>query len=168
MKIEPLPSSEQFHVEAAKGWVLLGDRAEAHKELDQIDRSWKQHPEVLELRWFLHAEENAWKAALPIARKIHKRHPDRLFGWLAHAHSLLKSTGDAEAAWKLLYLAIDLFDGPQVPYGLACYASLAGKFQEAKEWLARAEEQSDGEEATEGPQPDLEGLSDYLEKLEAE
>ena len=39
MKTEPLPGSEQFHVEAAKGWVLLGDRAEAHKELDQIDRS---------------------------------------------------------------------------------------------------------------------------------
>jgi len=166
--MESLPSSEQFHVEATKGWVLLGDRVEAHKELDQVGRAWKQHPEVLELRWFLHAEDNEWQAALPIAQKIHKRYPERLFGWLAHAHALMKSTGDAEAALRLLHPASEKFDGPQVPYGLACYASLCGRFKEARQWLACAVERSDGEqlEGFETARPDLEALGEYLEKVE--
>jgi len=165
--MEPLPISEQFHVEAAKGWVLLGDRSEANKELDQIGRRWRQHPEVMELRWYLHAEEQDWDKALPIAQKINKKHPDRLFGWLAHAHSLFKSTGDADAAWELLYPAADTFEGPQIAYGLACYGSLAGRFKEARAWLARAIESSDAEQFDEfyTAHPELEALSEFLQKL---
>src|SRR5262245_23993031 len=133
--MEALPSSEQFHVEAAKGWVLLGDREEAHKELNQISPRWRQHPEVLELLWYLHAEEENWEAALGTANQIRKKYRERLFGWLAYAHSILKVTTDAEAAWAALLPAAELFDGPQVAYGLACYASLSGRFDDAREWL---------------------------------
>jgi predicted Zn-dependent protease len=168
-KMEPLPNSEQFRLEAAKGWVLLNDLAEAHKELDQVPRAWKQHPEVLELKWYLHAESDDWEPALKIARKLNKQYPDRLFGWLAHAQSVLKVTGNPEGAWKALYPAFELFDGPQVPYGLACYASLAGHFKEAREWLTRATQDSSAEELEEfqATHPGLEALSEYLEKLSA-
>jgi tetratricopeptide (TPR) repeat protein len=165
--MEPLPISEQFHVEAAKGWVLLGDRNEAHQELSHISRRWRQHPEILEMRWYLLAEEGSWEAALPIARRINEQYPERLFGWLAHAHSLLKSFGDAEGAWNVLLPAADLFAGPQVPYGLACYASLAGRFDEAREWLETAAEKAGGNESDEsGAGPlNFDALREFIEKL---
>jgi len=167
--MEPLPPAEEFRLEAAKGWVLLNDRGEAHNELNQIGRPWNRHPEVLELRWYLHAEDNQWEEALKIGRKLNKQFPERLFGWLAHAQSLLKVTNKPQAAWKALYPAFELFDGPQVPYGLACYASLAGHFKEARQWLNRATEDSDAEELEEfqASHPGLEALSQFLEKLTA-
>jgi len=165
----PLPSSEEFKVEAAKGWVLLNDPAEAHRELNEIPTPWKHHPEVLELRWYLHAEEGQWNQALKISRKLNKQHPERLFGWLALAQSVFKVSDNPTNAWKSLYPAFELFDGPQVPYGLACYASLAGHFKEAREWLKRAVEDCDAEELEEfqATHPGLDELSEYLDKLSA-
>jgi predicted Zn-dependent protease len=167
--MEELPPAEHFRLEAAKGWVLLSDRAEAHKELDEISRPWNQHPEVGELRWYLYAEDEEWEEALKLARKLNKKFPERLFGWLAHAQSILKVSENPEAAWKALYPAFELFDGPQVPYGLACYASLAGHFKEARQWLNRATEDSEPEELEQfqATHPGIEALSEYLEKLSA-
>src|SRR5260221_10011434 len=164
--VKALPVSDQYHVEAAKGWVLLHDRSEAHLELDQVSRNSKQHPEVLEMRWYLYAEDQNWGQALRLGRKLHKKHPQRLFGWLAHAHSLLKCKGDPELARKLLRPAAELFEGPQVPFGLACYSSLAGKLKEGRKWLARALEKSDSEQIEYffAAQPDLEVLAGYLRK----
>src|SRR5947209_20135694 len=105
---EPLPSSEQFRVEAAKGWVLLNDPTEAQKELNDIPSPWKHHPEVLELKWYLHAELDHWPEALKIARKLNKQYPERLFGWLAHAQAIFKVTQTPEAAWKALYPAYEV------------------------------------------------------------
>lgn len=164
---DQLPISEQFRIEAAKGWVLLGDLRDAHEELNHISKQWKQHPEVLELRWYLFAEEPDWESALPIAQKIHKKHPERLFGWLALAHSIFKSTLDAEAAFQLLSPAAEIFEGPQVAYGLACYASLTGDFTAARDWLSRAIEKSDDDQLEDfyKAHPELEALNDYLQKL---
>jgi predicted Zn-dependent protease len=168
--VKALPVSDQYHVEAAKGWVLLHDRTEAHLELDQVNRNSRQHPEVLEMRWYLYAEDQNWVEALKLGRKLHKKHPQRLFGWLAHAHSLLKCKGDPERARKLLRPAAELFEGPQVPFGLACYSSLAGKLKEGRKWLARALEKSGSEQIEDffAAQPDLEALAGYLQKLEIE
>src|SRR5436309_2546940 len=136
--MQPLPISEKFHIEAAKGWILLSDCNEAYRELNHISRQWRRHPEVQELRWYLLAEEEKWEEALAIARVINEQHPDRLFGWLAHAHSVLKFANDPEAAWDVLFAARELFDGPQVAYGLACYASLAGRLDDARQSLEEA------------------------------
>jgi len=165
--MEPLPISEQFHVEAAKGWVLLGDREEAHKELNQITRRWRSHPEVMELRWYLHAEDQNWDEALPIARWIQQHHSERLFGWLAYAHSLLKGTGDAEAAWNVLLPAAEMFEGPQIAYGLACYASLSGRFEDARYWLDKATYMAGTEEFKEvaSQQLDLDALREFIDKF---
>jgi tetratricopeptide (TPR) repeat protein len=165
--MQVLPISEQFHIEAAKGWILLSDRKEAYRELDHINRQWRKHPEVLELRWYLLAEEEKWEEAFAIAEKINEQYPDRLFGWLAHAHSCLKFTGDAESAWEILLPAHDLFDGPQIAYGLACYASLAGRLDDAREWLEEAVERAgSGEfENVADQQIDFKALSEFIDKL---
>jgi uncharacterized protein HemY len=165
--MDPLPITEQFHIEAAKGWVLLGDREEAHKELDQIGRRWRKHPEVLELRWYLHAEDQDWEEALPIARLLHDHYPERIFGWLAHAHALLKGIGDPEAAWNTLLPAAEMFEGPQVAYGLACYASLAGRFDDARYWLERATNVAGSDEFKDSASEpiDLETLREFIEKF---
>jgi predicted Zn-dependent protease len=166
--MKPLPIAEQYHIEATKGWILLGNQGDAHQELDEISHAWKEHPEVLELRWYLFAEEEKWDAALRIAQKLHKKHPKRLFGWLAHAHSILKCTGNPEAARKLLCPAAEMFDGPQIAYGLACYSSLAGKFAEGREWLARALAKSHTDEVDEfcTVNPELEALTEFLQKIQ--
>jgi len=118
---------------------------------------------VIEL---LGESEESWEDALPIARWINEQHPDRLFGWLAHAHTFLKCYSDAEGAWRILLPAADLFEGPQIPYGLACYSSLAGRLDDAREWLEAAKQKAGNESGEAGSDVlNLEALSEFIEKL---
>jgi ABC-type phosphate/phosphonate transport system ATPase subunit len=41
-----------MHLEAAAGWIQLGDYDSANEELENIRAEWRAHPDVLELRWF--------------------------------------------------------------------------------------------------------------------
>jgi len=61
------PPALHFAV-AAQGWLELGNPKEALKELGQIDRAHWNHPDVLELRWQIHAAEQNWERALMVAR----------------------------------------------------------------------------------------------------
>src|SRR5206468_1975201 len=68
--MEPLqPPSSHFAI-AAQGWLELGNAKEALKELGQVDRAYWNHPDVLELRWQIHAAEQNWERALMVARDL--------------------------------------------------------------------------------------------------
>ena len=44
------------HLEAAQGWLELGNHEEANEELELIDAPLRSHPDVLEARWGIYAK----------------------------------------------------------------------------------------------------------------
>jgi tetratricopeptide (TPR) repeat protein len=135
-----LEPPDSHTVSAALGWLQLGNPAEAKAELAEIGSENLHHPDVLEARWMILAQESDWIAALPVAHSIVKQAPDRASGWLHFAYALRRvPEGGLDAAWHALLPASDKFPAePVIPYNLACYACQMGQFDEARKWLTRA------------------------------
>ena len=53
-----------MHLEAAQGWLELGNHEEANEELELIDAPLRSHPDVLEVRWGIYAKVKNWEACL--------------------------------------------------------------------------------------------------------
>jgi predicted Zn-dependent protease len=131
------------HLNAAQGWLELDNPAEANRELDKISPPFRIHPDVLEVRWQIHAKRKWWIAACEIAKAICELAPERPSGWLHQAHSL-RELGCTEKAWKLLQEgAVRLPESSAISYGLARYACLLGREQEAAQWFERAMKRED-------------------------
>lgn len=134
-KLEP---PDSFHLEAAEGWLELGNHLEASEELEKITPQLRAHPDVLELRWQIYAKEREWEPCVDIATAITQLAPERPLGWIHRSYALheLKRT---QEAWDNLLQVADRFpDELLVRYNLACYASRLGRLQEAKSWLHKA------------------------------
>lgn len=126
------------HLNAAKGWLELGNHAEATRELEQIAPSLRVHPDVLEVRWSIYAKTRMWTAAFEIATAIAELAPERAFGWIHQAYSL-HALGRTDKAYELLVKVADRFqDLIAFPYSLACYACQLGRPDEAFAWIERA------------------------------
>ena len=127
-------------VQAAEGWLGLGLRAEAEKELDAIPPEHQRHPDVLEARWLLHAHALQWAAALTAARELLFAAPTRASGWLHQAYALRRATdgGLALARLALIAAAEKFPKEPIIPFNLACYACQLGQLEEARGWMKRA------------------------------
>jgi len=125
---------------AAVGWLELGNVAEAGTELERVAPALRDHPEVLEVRWLIHAQEKNWEAGVAVAQKLVEVAPQRFSGWLHRAYALRRAKGGGlGAASDALLPAVEKFPGePTVPYNLACYACQKGLLAEAREWLQRA------------------------------
>ena len=68
--MNPLDSAETRHLEAAKGWLELGNPDEAEVELGMITLDHQRHADVLDVRFQLCAARNNWEAALTIAAAL--------------------------------------------------------------------------------------------------
>ncbi len=62
-----LQPPDRIHLQAAQGWLGLGDHVEAHEELEEIAPELRAHPAVLKLQWEIYAAAKKWDAALFIA-----------------------------------------------------------------------------------------------------
>ena len=51
----PFSPPDSHHLEAAKGWLELGNPEEAFEELGLIEPQLRGHPDVLELCWRIYA-----------------------------------------------------------------------------------------------------------------
>ena len=71
--IQPLEAPDALHLQAAEGWVGLGDCAAAEDELEQISPASRAHPDVLQLRWRICAVAKKWDAG--ILRKANDQSP---------------------------------------------------------------------------------------------
>src|SRR2546428_10691263 len=110
-RLEP---PDSHHLSAALGWLELGNVAEAKAELAVIGAGQQEHPDALEVRWLLCAQEARWAEGLEIARKLLERAPERASGWLHQAYALRRvPTGSVKQAWDALLPAFDKF--PQEP-----------------------------------------------------
>ncbi len=138
--MEPLEPPETHYLSGALGWLGLGNIAEAKAELGRIAPARQNHPDVLEARWQICAEEKHWEQGLQIARALIHAAPERVTGWLHQAYALRRTTGGGlQDAWDVLLPVSDKFpEEPIVSYNLACYACQLNQLDSARGWLRRA------------------------------
>ena len=77
-KLAQLKHPDPMHLEAAAGWIQLGDYDSANDELEKIRAEWRAHPDVLELRWLVYSHHEQWDACLDIASATVKMASDRV------------------------------------------------------------------------------------------
>src|SRR5436309_14389088 len=138
--MQRLEPSDIHCLSAAIGWLELGNTTEAGAELALVDSRHKGHPDVLEVRWLLCAQERRWGEALQIARALVQSAPDRSSGWLHQAYALRRvPEGSDKKAWEALLPAFDKFPKePTISYNLSCYACQMQQLDAARVWLKRA------------------------------
>jgi tetratricopeptide (TPR) repeat protein len=136
--VKKLTLPDQRHLDAAEGWLGLGDHLAANEELDQISPVLRAYPKVLQVRYEVYAQAGRWEACVDIAAALVTSNPGMSFGWVHRSFALheLKRT---EEAHDLLLPAVKRFPGHWVtPYNLACYCSQLKRFEEATDWFRKA------------------------------
>ena len=143
--MNPLEPPDKFQVSAALGWLELGNLLEAARSLDEVSPASRNHPEVLEVRWQIHASQSQWDACVVVADALVQAAPESPFGWIHRACALRRApNGSLQAAWDALLPAFKKFPGqPMIPYNLACFACQMGNLKETRRWLERAFEVGD-------------------------
>ena len=138
--VQTLEPPDSHHLNHAIGWLGLGCVVDARAELAQISPEWQEHPEVLEVRWMLLAQEKQWDEALTVARREMVVMPEESSGWLHCAYALRRiADGGLAQAWDALLPAVKLFpQEPVIPYNLACYACQLERMADAWQWFQRA------------------------------
>lgn len=135
---ESIAPPDAFHLNAACGWLELGNAKEAAAELENISPRHRRHPDVLEMRWQIQARLDRWDHSLPIAEEMCRVAPDRPQSWLHKAVSLyrIKRTQDA---WDTLLPMAERFPKSWVvAYDLSCYACQLGHLDKGRSWLRKA------------------------------
>lgn len=136
--MRPLDPPDRFHVEAAKGWLQLGNHREANEELERITAVNRGHPEVLRVRWRIYAKAGKWDACLDLARALKTLEPDHRFGWIHEAQSLDR-LGRGEEAKESILAAIKHFGpNPTFAFHLASLAARSGQMDEARHRVREA------------------------------
>jgi hypothetical protein len=54
--MKPLEPPDSHYLQAAQGWLELGNPTEANEELQKITAPNRGHPDVLQLRWQIYAQ----------------------------------------------------------------------------------------------------------------
>lgn len=126
------------HLDAAKGWIELGNHVEAFNELEKIAPRNRAAPEVLEVRWQIYTLAGKHDNALTIAEALVKVVPKRYQVHILRAHSL-HELGRIKEAIDFLTVAAGCFpDRGIIGYHLACYYAELGRLRDARDWLKGA------------------------------
>ena len=136
--MDPLPWPDQQHLQAAEGWLGLGNAHEANEELERITPDRRPHPAVLEIRWQIYAHAKKWQACLDIATAITKLAPKSPAGWIHLSYTLHELRRTQEAWDNLSTVAANFPKNSTIQYNLACYACQLGNLPRARELLDRA------------------------------
>lgn len=142
--VKPLEPPGSHHLEAAQGWLGLGDCQSALDELELIDPVIRSHPDVLAVRCDIYTAAMKWPEVAAVAWTLVNLNPDRPSGWVRRSFALhgLKRT---QLAFDLLLPAARKFpEIPTIPYNLACYCAQLGKLEEARRWLQQSYEVGNG------------------------
>jgi predicted Zn-dependent protease len=130
--------NDQRQLNAAEGWLGLGDWVQASKELELITPAMRSHPAVLRVNWGIYAKAGKWELAAEVAERITVVLPDNSWGHIHFAYSLheLKRTQEARAV--LLPVADKFADQYIIQYNLACYCCQLGELKDGLRWLGKA------------------------------
>jgi len=136
--VKPIPHSDKIRLDAAEGWLGLGDLVSANEELEQITPENLSHPAVLLMRCEIYQAAKKWENVISIANMLVEQLPKLSDAWIKRSYALheLKRT---QEAYDLLLPAAKLFSKLWViRYNLACYACVMGKIKIAMERLKQA------------------------------
>jgi len=136
--IKPILHHDSLHLQAAEGWLELGNHLEANEELEQIKPELRSHPDVLELRWHIYRRAKKWEACADIAGAIIRLAPDRADAWIHRSFALHELKRTQEAYDQLLRVADRYPKLWTIPYNLACYCAQLGRLEECQSWFKRA------------------------------
>jgi tetratricopeptide (TPR) repeat protein len=123
------------HLEAAEGWLGLGDVAEAKLELDAIPVQKHSHPTVLQVRYLICARERQWEVCVDLAGSMVTLEPAVPFGWIQRSYALHELKRTREALDQLLPAAKRFPADATLHYNLACYECVLGNLEKAKQRL---------------------------------
>jgi tetratricopeptide (TPR) repeat protein len=126
-----------FHLQAAQGWVELGNACEGNRELEKIPPELQKHPDVLKVRWEIYATQKRWEAALEVAASLVELEPENPHGWVHRSFCLHELKRTREARDRLLPVAAK-FELATISYNLACYECQLGDLSQARKWLKTA------------------------------
>lgn len=130
--------SDNLHLDAAQGWVGLGNPVEAEAELAQVSKPMQGQPEVLKIRWEICASARRWETALEIASRLIASNPEDPLGWIHRSYALHELKRTAEARDNLLRVVDAFPECATMRYNLACYECRLGRLEQAKVWLEKA------------------------------
>lgn len=136
--MKPLEAPDTFQVQAAQGWLELGNHTEANEELEKVTPELRVHPAVLEIRWQIYAAAKKWEAALDIAAALIQLDPDEPLGWVHRSYALHELKRTTEARDNLLCVVDKFPISATMRYNLACCECQLGGLTQAKEWLEKA------------------------------
>ncbi len=136
--IAPLQPPDSLHVQAAQGWLELGNPSESNAELEKIPLQNLTHPDVLKVRWEIHAAEQKWEAALNVAESLIELEPDEALGWVHKSYCLHELKRTQEARDNLLRVSEKFPVSATILYNLACYECQLDNLVQARKWLKTA------------------------------
>ena len=79
-KMKKLPLPDQRCLDAAEGWLGLGDHMAANEELEQIAPELRVHPCVLKVQYVIFETAKKWEEAAEIAQTMAKLLPENPWG----------------------------------------------------------------------------------------
>jgi predicted Zn-dependent protease len=139
-----MTEKDQGHIDAAEGWLELGDWQSAGDELENIPAEMRGEPAVLAIQYDVYFAAKKWDAALEVTREYSRLMPDCHLG-LVHEARVLHLMGNPEEARRMLLRIVERFpDIYQVHYNLAVVCTDLGQLEEARTCLKRAIELEPG------------------------
>jgi len=128
------------YMNAARGWMGLGDLDSACEELEKIAPELCNDPRVLELSWEVYSSAGRWSDCVRIATRHIEVTADSAEGWLNKAYALRRAPGGGlEQAKAVLLATREKFpDHPLVAFNLGCYDCCLGNHKDALNWIEMA------------------------------
>ena len=129
-----------MYLEAARGWLELGDPRTAADELRNISGLRRAEPDVQKVRLQIAVDSDEWPAAFALAQGlIHAQQRDaQIFLWRSQAARHLSEDGLPQALALLLEVANEFPEDPAIPFHLGCYNAALAQESTARCWLALA------------------------------
>src|SRR5215468_7929556 len=114
-----LDSADRRRLNAAEGWLGLGNWADAEQELEAISPQGQGYPEVLQVKWAICAAAKNWAVALEVAAALIQTLPEDASSWVHRSYCLHELKRTQEARDNLLRVVGQFKDDPTVQYNLA-------------------------------------------------
>jgi Flp pilus assembly protein TadD len=145
---DPLSGDWQRHVLASTGYLELGMLDDAALALEEIEPEDKTRTEVLGARVVLYIAAKKWDMAAAVVSHLVKVDPETAGWWINLAYSVRRSEGIEQAKAILMRAGAINPKVAMIAFNLACYASVTGRMEEAKERLRHAIELDKGRSET--------------------
>ena len=129
---------DQHHLNAALGWLELGNPGEAKAEVEKLSLLGRVNQEAFLVRWRIAGRVGDWEEGLRLAQIFTKYCAARPAGWICLSYSLYRLRRPLEAWMQLLPKASEFPKVSAIHYMLACYAWELGNQRLAKKFLERS------------------------------